>query len=116
VMNDTLQPSGTSSARMVAVRLKSANKHIFRALLSLASADLLIRVIGLLNQIVVSARFGLGSAMDAYFVASLVPLLIAQVIGSVVEYAVIPVYIRVRSQQGTKQAYKLFSTLLNILL
>src|SRR5436309_3838665 len=110
------QNLSTTSARMTVVRLKSANKHIFRAILSLASAALLIRVIGLLNQIVVSARFGLGSAMDAYFVASLVPLLIAQVIGSVVEYAVIPVYIRVRSQQGTKQAYKLFSTLLNILL
>src|SRR5437588_1697469 len=101
--------SGTSGTTgQMRVLLKSANKHIFRALLSLASAALLIRVMGMFNQIVISARFGLGSATDAYFVASLVPLLIADLIAGAVEYSVIPVFIRIRSQQGRKQASKPF--------
>ena len=113
---DITQPLGTSSAYLAAVRLKSANKNIFRALMSLASAALLIRVMGLVYQIIVTGKFGLGDAMDAYFVASLVPSLVAQLISSTVEYSVVPVYIRVRSQEGRKRASELFSTLLNILL
>jgi len=100
----------------VAVRLKSANKNIFRALMSLASAALLIRVMGLVYQIIVTSRFGLGDAMDAYFVASLVPSLVAQLLSGTVEYSVIPVYIQVRSEEGRQQASELFSTLLNTLL
>jgi putative peptidoglycan lipid II flippase len=70
---------------------------------------------GMLNQIVVSGRFGLGEATDAYFVAFLVPSLMALLISGTVEYSVIPVYIRVLSQHGRKQASRLFSTLLNAL-
>jgi putative peptidoglycan lipid II flippase len=97
-----------------AVRLKSANKHIFRALLSLASAALLVRVFGMLNQIVVTGRFGAGAAMDAYFVATAIPLLLAQLISSALEASVIPVYTRIRAQ-GKEQASVLYSTLLNLL-
>src|SRR4051812_17132478 len=71
LMTSLLKPTnslGTTSAQLAAVRLKSANKHIFRALLSLSSAALLVRMFGMLNQIVVSSRFGAGATMDAYFV------------------------------------------------
>ncbi|MBV9691381.1 MAG: O-antigen ligase family protein [Ktedonobacteraceae bacterium] len=109
------QPLGTTSARLVAVRLKSANKYIFRALLSLASANLLIRIVGLLNQVVVTARFGQGESMDAYFVASALPFLLAQLLASAIEASVIPIYTRVRTRAGRRQASRLFSTLLNVL-
>src|ERR1700680_2755508 len=112
---DITEPLGTSSAYLAVVRLKSPNKNIFRALMSLASAALLIRLMGLLYQIIATGRFGLGDAMDAYFVASLAPSLVAQLIGSAVEYSVVPVYTRVRSQEGRKRASELFSTLLNVL-
>ncbi len=108
------QPSGplnTPSARPE----KSINKQIFRALLSIASAALLVRIFGMLNQIVVSGRFGAGAAMDAYFVASALPILLAQLANSAVESSVIPVYARVRLQ-GEEQASIVFSTLLNLLL
>ena len=105
----------STSVRIAAVRLKSANKYIFRALLSIASAALLIRVIGMFNQVVVSARFGAGASMDAYFVASTLPILMAQLITGAVESAVIPVYARVRSKGRKEDASILFSSLLNIL-
>lgn len=111
----TSQPLGTTSARLVAVQLKSANKYIFRALLSLASANLLIRVAGLLNQVIVTARFGQGESMDAYFVASALPVLLAQLLATALEASVIPIYTRVRTRGGREQASRLFSTLLNLL-
>jgi murein biosynthesis integral membrane protein MurJ len=106
----------TTSAQLAAVRLKSANKHIFRALLSLASAALLTRVMGMLTQVAVTSRFGAGAAMDAYFVASTFPTTLAYLLISTVETSVIPVYARIRAQSGREQASILFSTLLNILI
>jgi putative peptidoglycan lipid II flippase len=109
------QPPGTTSARLIAVRVKSANKNIFRALLSLASANLLMRVVGMLSLIATTYRFGQGAEMDAYNVASLVPTTIAQLIAGGLESSVIPVYARVRAR-GREEASKLYSTLLNILI
>ena len=104
------------STQLAAIRLKSANKYIFRALLSIASAALLIRVMGMFNQVVVSARFGAGATMDAYFVASTLPVLLAQLLVGSVESSVIPIYSRVRAKGRKEQASILFSSLLNILI
>ncbi|GAC1388734.1 MAG: hypothetical protein NVSMB38_00050 [Ktedonobacteraceae bacterium] len=112
----TSQPLSTTSAHLAAVQLKSANKQIFRALLSLASANLLIRVMGMLNQVVVAARFGQGAQMDAYFIASGLPVLLAQLLASALEASVIPVYAKLRSKGKKEQASRLYSTLLNLLL
>ena len=112
----TSQPLSTTSAHLAAVRLKSANKQIFRALLSLASANLLIRVMGMFNQVVVAARFGQGAQMDAYFVASGLPVLLAQLLAGGLEASVIPVYASLRGKGKKEQASRLFSTLLNLLI
>ena len=48
----------STSVQMAAMKLKSANKYIFRALLSIASAALLIRLMGMVNQVVVSDDLG----------------------------------------------------------
>ena len=115
-MSQNLQLLETTDARLMAVRLKSANKHILHALLSIASAILLIRVMGMINQVIVSARFGAGATMDAYLVASLLPIIIAQLAISTIENTVIPAYARLRTTGTKKQASLLLSTLLNLLL
>ena len=84
-------------------------------MLFLGSANLLIRVGGLLNQVVVTDRFGQGAEMDAYFVAATIPILLAQLMASDLEASVIPVYVRLRAK-GRDLASTLFSSLLNILL
>ena len=117
-LNTDTAPSralGTSSARLVAIRLKSANKNIFRAMLSLSSANLLIRLMGLINAIIVTARFGQGPAMDAYFIATTVPILMAQLLGSSIEGSFVPVYAGMRAKGGKEKASRLFSTVLNLL-
>ena len=115
-MSQNLQSLDITTGHLMAVRLKSANKHIFRALLSIASAALLIRVMGMINQIIVSARFGAEAPMDAYLVASLLPILIAELVVGTIEISVIPAYTRIRTTGTKKQASALLSTLLNLLL
>src|SRR5438128_11428512 len=97
---------GTTIPRMAAIPAKSVHKQIFRALLSLASAALLVRVFGMLNQIVVTGRFGAGAEMDAYFVAYSLPYLMGQLGSSAIEDSVIPVYARPRLQ-SKEAAFKL---------
>ena len=108
------QPVSTTSGRLKAIRNKSVNRQIFRALLSLASAALLIRVMGMLNQVVVSSRFGAGPKMDAYVIASAMPILLASLLGGAIESSIVPVYARVRAQGTKEQTIRLFSTLLNL--
>ena len=110
------QSFSSTTGQMAALVLKSANTKIFRALLSIASAALLIRVIGMFNQIIVTGRFGESAAMDAYIVASTLPILLAQLINGAIEVSVIPVYTRIRTRGRKVEASRLFSTMLNLLL
>ena len=103
-----------TSAHLVAVRLKSTHKQIFRALLSLSSAALLTRVAGMLNQVVVSAQFGANATMDAYFVVFTLPTVLAYWLIDGVESAVLPVYTAVRERGDKELASRVFSTVLNL--
>ena len=96
----------TTGLRMAAMPAKSVHKQIFRALLTFSSATLLVRVFGMLNQIVVTRRFGAGATMDAYFVASTLPLLMATLLSASIESSVIPVYTQVRAQGNLKVGLK----------
>src|SRR5260370_6349756 len=111
------RPLSDTSARLKAILpSKTVNRQIFRALLSFASAALLVRMMGLLNQVVVSSRFGAGPRMDSYFIAVSVPTLLAQLLGGAIEASIVPTYARVRAQGTKEQAHRLFSTLLNLLI
>src|SRR5258706_5956430 len=110
----TINSLSTTSMRLAAVRLKSSNKYIFRALLSLSSAALLTRMAGMVNQVVSSSHFGAGAMMDAYFVAYTLPTVLAALIVGAIEAAVVPAYTRVRSQGNKEQASRLFSTTINL--
>lgn len=104
-----------TTGHMVATRFRAANWHILRAALYLASAALLLRVGGIVNQVIVSASFGAGAAMDAYFVAVAFPLLMIQLLSSAIEAAVVPIYTQLRIHSSKEAASRLFSTLLNCL-
>lgn len=112
----SLSRAFATTGRMVAIQLKVTNRRILRAFLNLISAALLLRVGGMVNQVIISASFGTGTAMDAYFVAAALPFLLAQLLGSAVEAAVIPVYSRLRLRSGKEAASRLFCTVLNCLL
>jgi len=97
-------------------RPRTIQRQILAAVLSLASATLLVRLVGMGNQIVVTAQFGAGATMDAYIVATSLPLLLVQPLITVIQGSVIPSYARVRTHGTNEQASILFSTLLNVVL
>lgn len=110
-------PTATKAGALAgATRRRSANQLILRALVSLASAALLVRVMGLVSQIAITSRFGEGAEMDAYFVASALPLLVAQLLISAIEASIIPVYARLRSQEARDHSTAVFSTVVNLFL
>lgn len=113
-MSQSSEPLSATDTHL-ATKPQSVHGQIFRALLLLSSAALLVRVFGMVNQVVASGRYGAGATMDAYFVASTLPLLMAQLGGAAIESSVIPVYVHVRAQ-GKERASILFSTSLNLLL
>src|SRR5947209_1976683 len=110
--SDRLDPASATTGPPEAVQLRPANRQILRAVMSIASATLLIRMMSMVMQIVVTSRFGEGPAMDAYFIAAAAPALLAGVTANVVESSVVPVYVRVRARGDNEQASRLFSTLL----
>ncbi|HEX7734743.1 MAG TPA: O-antigen ligase family protein [Ktedonobacteraceae bacterium] len=93
----------------------SVNRQVVRALLSLIAAALLLRAGGMVNQVVISASFGTGATLDAYFVAAAFPLLLVQLLSSALEAAVVPVYSRMRAHSELESASRLLSTLVNAL-
>jgi murein biosynthesis integral membrane protein MurJ len=95
---------------------RSVNQLIFRALVSIASAALLLRVMGLFSQMAITSRFGAGAAMDAYFVASGLPLSIAAILVSAIEASVIPVYAQLRRHESSHLKTAVFSTVLNFII
>lgn len=99
-----------------ASRTVSVNQRIFHAFLRMSSALLLIRIIGMVNQIVVTAHFGAGADMDAYFVASAFPTLVASLLGGALEAAVVPAFARERARKTPEQVSRFFSTMLNLLI
>lgn len=114
--SDRLDAASAMGGRPDAVRPRSLQGRILRALLSIASATLLVRVMGMGMQVVVTSRFGEGPAMDAYFIAAAVPLLVAGVIAAAMEASVVPVYTRLRTAGDNEQAFRLSSTLLHLVL
>jgi putative peptidoglycan lipid II flippase len=84
------------------------------ALVSIASATLLIRIFGMGMQVVVTARFGLGGSMDAYFIAAAVPILLATALTYPMQASIVPVFVQARSEGRRAEASRLFSTMLNL--
>jgi putative peptidoglycan lipid II flippase len=92
----------------------SLNIRILGAIASLAGATLAARALGVINQIIISAHFGAGAAMDAYFATVAVPTFISDLVVGAVEASVIPIYIRLSNAGQEREATNVSSTLINV--
>jgi len=72
----------------------------------------LVKVAAAGKELVVAWKFGTGDAVDAFFIASLVPSFIIVVVAESFNAALIPTYIRVREQKGIEAAQRLFSSVI----
>ena len=87
----------------------SINRKILGAAITVAVFAILVKLTAVVKELVVAWRFGTGDALDAFLIALLVPAFIITVVAESFNAALIPTYIRVRDQEGTKAAQRLFS-------
>jgi len=86
------------------------NGRIFAAAVMIAGLASLVKLATLGKEMLVARCFGVGDALDAFYVAFLLPsFLIGIIIGSCNE-AFIPTYIEVRENEGIDAAQRVFSS------
>ena len=90
--------------------LLEANSAIFRALLSVTAAGILVKVIATGKEIGVAAFFGRSDSMDAFLAAILIPNLLVNLIAESMNQALVPTLIRVREHEGKESAQRLLSS------
>ena len=88
----------------------SINRQILGATLVVGFATGLVKFGSVGKELVVAWRFGTGDELDAFLIALVVPSFLINIIAGSFKAALIPFYIKVREQQGTKAAQKLLST------
>lgn len=87
----------------------SINRKIFGAAVTVGILTALVKVASVVKELVVAWMFGTGDTLDAFLIALLVPSFIINVVAGSFNAALIPTYIQVREQEGTKAAQRLFS-------
>jgi len=87
----------------------SINRRIFGALLTVGGFSSLVRMGYAIQAVVAAALYGRSDAFEAFLIASTVPLVTMNIVGSSFNSAVIPVYVRVRDHQGRPAAQALVS-------
>jgi len=81
---------------------------------SLAAA--LAAIFNLLIQSLLAARFGAGKALDAYFVALVVPTVLSDVLIFSLVNVFLPMFVEQRVREGERPAWRIVSTPINVLM
>lgn len=90
----------------------SLNDRILSAAILVAGGNLVVKLTAMVKDIVVVDHFGLGDALDAFFLAVAVPAFAVTVIGQSFSGAFMPEYVRVREQEGPERAKRLFANIM----
>lgn len=94
-----------------------STRQIARAALLVMAMFMISRVLGLLREMIIGARFGTGAQLDAYQAAFRVPDLLFQLIaGGALVSAFLPVFTGCLTRQDLKGAWRLFSGVTNLVL
>lgn len=93
-------------------RRATVNRRIFSAMVTVGGVTLLVRMAAMGKDVVSAAYFGTSDAMDAFFIAFVLPTFAINVIAGSLEAAVVPVYVRVREREGPDAAKRLLSSVL----
>src|SRR5438046_1269114 len=104
--------------RLTAASLKqwsdgSANRHIFIALLNIASLTILVKVVSMVKDLSVARAFGTSAQLDAHLLALVMPTFAINVLAGALPSSLIPIYVEVRERQGLDVAHALFSTVVS---
>ncbi len=88
---------------------QTTNGRILAAASTVGVMTMLVRLTSLFKDITVAHRFGTGDALDAFYVAMLVPTFFVGIVGESFRTALVPVYVELRDLEGQKAAERLLS-------
>lgn len=69
---------------------------------------------GLLVDVLVAARYGMGATTDALFIALTIPQLLASILASATVPVMVPLFSKVRVEFGEEENWRVFSNLVNL--
>lgn len=98
--------------RWRAWRDATTNRRIFSAMMTVAVATVLVKVIAAAKEMVVAGYFGTDNVVDAFLIAFLLPTFAINVLARSFGSAMMPTYIRVRNNGSVATARKLFSSVM----
>ena len=74
------------------------------------AATIGVRLFVTAREVIAAHQFGVGNAMDAFFIAYMVPIFVVGVIAGSFSAAVIPIYLDVLEKKGAAAAQRLYSS------
>src|SRR5216684_3101795 len=89
---------------------ESVNGRIFTAAIIIAALASLVKVVSLAKEMLIARVFGAGDALDAFYVALLLPGFLSSIMVNSFGPAFVPTYIQVRETDGDLAAQRLFSS------
>jgi putative peptidoglycan lipid II flippase len=87
----------------------SINHQIFAAAIVVTIFTILVKLVAFSKESIVAWKFGTNDFVDVFLIAAIVPDFIVNVVAGSLNAALIPTYIKVREQEGNKEAEKLLS-------
>ncbi len=90
---------------------RSINGRILTAAITVAAMTAAVKAAAMLKDIVLAHRFGTGDALDAFYVALLLPNFLSSTVGESFGASFIPVYMELRETQGDDAAQRMLSSL-----
>lgn len=97
---------------LVRVTSDSVNRRIFRAMLTIGSLTIAVKIVAMAKESFVAAYYGTGTEYDAFIIALLIPLTLVGLISGSLSSAIIPTFIEVREHDGQEAAHRLYTTAL----
>lgn len=89
----------------------SVNRRIFSAATTVARLVILVKAASLAKEMLVARKFGASDALDAYYIALLLPGFLGAVVDTSFNAAFIPIYIEAREREDGVTANRLLSNI-----
>jgi putative peptidoglycan lipid II flippase len=93
-------------------RERSVNTRIFGAMVTIGGFTVLVKLFAGVKELVVAYQFGTSDALDAFFIAFVLPGFAITLVYGSLNAALIPTYIQVREREGKEAAQQLSSSIM----
>lgn len=86
----------------------STNRKIFSAAVVVGVGTLLVKAAAMARELVVAYHFGTADALDAFYIAYVVPSFVVNVVAGGIHASFVPTYVEVQKTRGERRAQQLF--------